>query len=341
MSVDLSEFDPDASCTADDGWFGLPHTLADARVAIVSVPWEVTTSYRRGTARAPERVLEASHQVDLFDLELGDAWKAGFAGVPVHPDIAPLDAAGCADALPVIEAGGAGEDPVLQASLERVNAAGARLNALVGQQTAEVFDRGAIPALLGGDHSVPFGAIREAARRFPGLGVLHLDAHLDLRVAYQGFTWSHASIMGNVLAHGGLTGPLVTFGVRDFGRAEHRWAQEDPRIHAFPWAQLGAELVRGTSWDQLARPMIDALPEHVWMSFDIDGLDPALCPNTGTPVPGGLSWDHLMHVLRLLRESGRTVVGFDLVEVGDSEWDAIIGARLLYQMGCTAILSQR
>ncbi|MCB9673762.1 MAG: agmatinase family protein [Alphaproteobacteria bacterium] len=338
--MNLEGYDPDASCTADDGLFGLPHGPDAAKVVVIPVPWEATTSYRRGTAAAPGALVEASHQVDLFDLELGDAWRDGFAMREVRPELAGLNDEACAAALPVIEAGGAG-DGELAALAERVNALSESMNAIVREETAAVFDRGGIPAIYGGDHSVPFGAIREAVRRYPDLGVLHVDAHLDLRVAYQGFQWSHASIMGNVLDRAGLRGALVQVGVRDFGRAEWQRAQDDPRVMAYPWPVLGSALAGGRSWDSLARPMIDLLPEQVWISFDIDGLDPALCPATGTPVPGGLSWDHTMALLRMLRESGRTVVGFDLVEVGDAEWDAIIGARLLYRMGGTAILSQR
>lgn len=335
--MQLHDFDPDGAAGDDSGLFGLPHTPEQAAVTVIPVPWEVTTSYRRGTVRAPRLVFEASHQVDLFDPEMPDAWREGIAMESIDPQVALWNDAGCADALPVIAAGGADGDPELEARIARVDALTAQLDTWLEARVDAVFARGGIPAVLGGDHSVPFAAIRAAIRREPELGVLHLDAHADLRVAYHGFTGSHASIMHRVITEGGLTGPLVQVGIRDFARAEWARIQEDPRLRAFPWSGISGALLRGVSFEAIARPMIEALPRNVWVSVDIDGLDPAFCPGTGTPVPGGLSWDQAVHLLYLLRESGRRIVGFDLVEVGDTEWDAIVGARMLYQLACTAI----
>lgn len=203
------DFDPDGAAGADSGLFGLPCTPEQARVVVVPVPWEVTTSYRRGTVGAPERVLEASHQVDLFDPSFPDAWRAGIAMEDVDPRIAALNDAACVDALPVIDAGGPGDDPEMHERVRRVDAASHELDVWLTGRISAIFDRGSIPAVLGGDHSVPFGAIREAIRRHPGLGVLHVDAHLDLRVDYLGFRGSHASIMHRVLTEGGLTAALA------------------------------------------------------------------------------------------------------------------------------------
>lgn len=336
----IDDFDPDGAAAGDSGLFGLPHGVERAAVVVVPVPWEVTTSYRRGTAAAPARVLVASHQVDLFDPEMPDAWRAGIAMDPIDAAILDANDRACALALPVIDAGGPGDDPEMLGRVAEVDAASAALDAWLGARIGAIFDRGAIPAVLGGDHSVPFAAMREAIRRFPGLGVLHLDAHADLRVAYLGFHGSHASILHRVLDEGGLQGPLVQVAIRDVARAEWDRARTDARIHPYPWAEIARGLLSGASFDALARPMIEALPRDVWITVDIDGLDPAFCPSTGTPVPGGLSWDQTVHLLRLLRESGRRVVGFDLVEVGDAEWDAIVGARLLYQLACTAITTR-
>jgi agmatinase len=168
------------------------------------------------------------------------------------------------------------------------------------------------------------------------MGVLHVDAHADLRVAYEGFTRSHASIMHNVLADLPEVAKLVQVGLRDLSEEEHERTRTDRRVAAFFDADLAREKLEGMSFARLVDPIVEALPRQVYVSFDVDGLDPALCPSTGTPVPGGLSFHEASYLLRRVVESGRTIVGFDLDEVapgaeGD-EWPANVGARLLYKL---------
>jgi agmatinase len=321
-------FDPDAPSDAES-LFGLPHTPDEAHFVVVPVPWEVTTSYHRGTANGPARVLAGSWQVDLFLPRAPDLWRRGIALEPADPRIGDLQASVVDDALAVIEGD---PDP---ARLQRVNDASKAVDDIVYARIAALFRDGKVPVVLGGDHSVSFGAIRAVVEHEPRVGILHIDAHADLRVAYQGFERSHASIMYNALAHTGLE-RLVQVGLRDFGRAEWEVIQSDSRIRAHTWRDLARSLSDGVSWSALAHRIISDLPATVWISFDIDGLDPVLCPSTGTPVPGGLGWDQAMRLLEMLRESGRTVIGFDLVEVGDGTLDGNVGARLLYQLCATA-----
>jgi agmatinase len=198
--------------------------------------------------------------------------------------------------------------------------------------------------LVGGDHSTPFGAIEAVADRHPGLGVLHVDAHADLRVAYEGFEWSHASIMYNVVAKLPDVARLVQVGIRDLCEAEYDVIKGSKRrvITHFD-AELATRRLAGESWAGQCERIVDALPGEVYVSFDIDGLDPALCPNTGTPVPGGLSFAEANYLIGALVRSGRRIVGFDLNEVApgpDSEWDANVGMRLLYKMIGWALRSQ-
>lgn len=335
---DLDHFDPDAPGSRHPGLFGLPHTLEEALVHVVPVPWEATTSYGRGTARAPGRVLEASRQVDLFDPQTGDPWRRGIAMLPVDPEVQAWNEAACADALPIVAAGGADTDE-LRAGLERVNAHSERLNAWVYERTREVFARRSIPGVLGGDHSVSFGAIKAAVERHPGLGILHVDAHADLREAYEGFTWSHASIFYNVHERIPGLGPVVQVGIRDFGRAEAARAEQWGDVTMYTDQELAWELASGEPWTRIAARIVRQLPRKVWVSFDIDGLDPSLCPATGTPVPGGLQWRDALLLLQILAEE-HEIVGFDLVEVGDAEWDANVGARLLYKLAGWAIATR-
>jgi agmatinase len=334
----MTSFDPDAPARPG-ALFGLPHTPADAALVVVPVPFEATASYGRGTSGAPEAVLAASAQVDLTDLETGEPWRAGMAMEAIDPQLLDWNDEASALALDVIEAGGA-VDPESTEKAARVNAIGARLNTWVYAHTRALLDAGKIPAILGGDHSVPFGAIQAAAETYPGLGVLHIDAHADLRAAYEGFTWSHASIFHNVKTRLPAVGPLVQVGIRDVGAAELAFARERDDVWMFTDPELAWELAGDEPWLRICARIVRPLPRDVWVSFDIDGLEPSLCPGTGTPVPGGLRWRDALLLLRVLSENGHRIVGFDLCEVGAGEWDANVGARLLYKLAGWAIQSR-
>jgi agmatinase len=341
-----ASFDPGAPALGG-GIYGLPHTPDEARVILIPVPWEPTTSYARGTARGPAAILRASRQVDLFDVETGRPYERGIALLDVDPEIAAWNAEASAAAEKVIAAGGAiSGDPDLAARVGRVNDLSAQLNDRVEAVARAWIDRGKIVGVIGGDHASPFGSIAAHADRFPGLGVLHLDANADLRDAYEGFTFSHASIMHNVASRLPGVSRLVQVGIRDLSEAESELIQgSGGRITALFDADLGRAELEGEPFAKLARAAVARLPGHVYLSFDIDGLDPALCPHTGTPVPGGLSFRQAAALLAYVEESGRVIVGFDLCEVapgpdGD-EWDANVGARLLYKMIGFALLSQR
>jgi agmatinase len=338
-------FDPGAAA-GYDGIFGLPHTVDDARVVVIPVPWDATTSYRPGTSKGPDAILAASRQVDLFDTETGRPYEAGIAMLPASAEVSAWNDEARRLAEPILAKGGAGNDPALQRNLDRVNTLGGKLNEWVRTRTGEVLAKGRMPVVLGGDHSTPFGAFQAYADRYPGLGILHFDAHFDLRDAYEGFRWSHASIMFNALEQIPGIARIVHVGVRDFSEAEHELSKSSgARSVPFTDAALKNRLDAGETWQALAEEIAGRLPPKVFVSFDIDGLDPALCPGTGTPVPGGLSFHHATAVLAACVRRGRTIVGCDLNEVaprdGDGEWNANVGARMLYKLIGFALVSQR
>lgn len=340
-----ASFDPGAAA-AFDGIYGLPHTPADARVVVIPVPWDATTSYRPGTSDAPAAILEASRQVDLFDAETGRPYEAGIAMLPVSEDLLAWNTQSRLLAEPVIENGGPGADPELHRRLGLVNAAGVKVNEWVRARTAEILAQDKTAVVLGGDHSTPFGAFQAYAERHPGLGILHFDAHFDLRDAYEGFAWSHASIMFNALEHIPGIARIVHVGIRDFSEAEFEMSRASGgRSVAYLEASLKDRLESGETWKAIADEIVSRLPPKVFVSFDIDGLDPTLCPGTGTPVPGGLSFHQATAVLAACVRRGRRIVGCDLNEVapreGDGEWNANVGARLLYKMIGYALLSQK
>lgn len=341
-----ADHDPDAAPPADAGLFGLPTTPDEARLVIVPVPWDATTSYRPGTSRGPAAIKTASHQLDLYDPDLGEPWRAGIAMLEIPEEVARWNALARVDAEKIIEVGGRiGDDPALRAALARVNEAGARLNRHVYEQVDRYLRAGKLVGVLGGDHSVPFGAIARMAESYDGFAVLHVDAHSDLREAYEGFEWSHASIMFNVVRKIPQVSRLVQVGIRDFAKGEVDFVAANPgRVSVHYDAKLAERCFSGESWKQICDSIVAELPQQVYVSFDIDGLDPKLCPSTGTPVPGGLSFQQAMYLVRRLGESGRTIIGFDLNEVvpgenGD-EWDANVGARVLYKLCGWALHTQ-
>lgn len=331
-------FDPNAAAVPDSGVYGLPHSREEAAVVLVPVPWDATTSYRPGTADGPRAILEASRQVDLFDLDTGRPYEAGIHMLEESEEIRAWNTAARAAAVPVIEAGGRIQgDAVLEAALRSVNEAGGRLNDRVFELCDGVLAEGKILGLVGGDHSTPYGAIAAVAKRHPGVGILHFDAHADLREAYEGFRWSHASIMWNVLH--GIEGVarIVQVGIRDFCEAEHDIIRDsEGRVLTHFMNDLEAARFRGEAWADRCTAIVDALPDEVYISFDIDGLDPLFCPNTGTPVPGGLGFHEAVFLMATVARSGRTIVAFDLNEVAPDpaggDWDGNVGARLLYRM---------
>jgi len=343
----ISIFDPNSAASKDSGVFGLPFRLSESALVYLPVPWEVTTSYGGGTSLGPRAILDASRQVDLFDSEILKPYEAGLYFLRESREVLHWNRAGKEKAQSVIEKGGDLQSyPELEFPIKEVNTLGELLNDWVRKETIELFKANKIPAIVGGDHSVPFGAIQAAGQYFPQFGILHIDAHSDTRKAYEGFTWSHASIMFNVLQHVPQVSKLIQVGIRDFCEEEIEFNKnQGPRVKTFYDNQLKEKIYEGLQWKQLCEEIIKDLPPCVWISFDIDGLDPSLCPHTGTPVPGGLDFSQICYLLKALGLSKRKIIGFDLNEVAPdpekrSEWDANVGARLLYKLTAWTLFSQ-
>ncbi|MFH2201896.1 MAG: agmatinase family protein [Elusimicrobiota bacterium] len=340
-------FDPNSAAAGDSGIFGLHNAEPDSAVVYLPVPWEATTSYGGGTAGAPSAILKASRQVDLYDGDVLRPYEAGLCLLDESADVRGWNREARADAEKIIAVGGDRKDSKsLGDALERVNAAGERLNEFVRIECLRRMEAGKIVGVIGGDHAVPFGALQAAAQIHGEYGVLHFDAHHDLRAAYEGFTWSHASIMRNALDQIRHIETLVQVGIRDYCEEELDYctAQVD-RVRAYYDRMVSRRLFGGESWSNIAREIVEHLPEKVWVSLDIDGLDPRFCPHTGTPVPGGLDFNQTNFLLGEVARSGRHIIGFDLCEVapapdGKNEWDANVGARLLYKLSGWALASQ-
>ena len=341
-----AELDPNATGSSKLGLFGIPTKREDAAIILIPVPWEVTTSYGSGTSRGPEAILQASAQVDLFDRQTGRAYERGYHLLPIPEQWQSLNDQLKPKAMKIREE--LEEKGELSAAnqkvLQEINDACAKMSDWVYQTAKQIMSEGKIPAVIGGDHSSPEGLIR-AVCEDNEVGVLHVDAHADLRVAYQGFTRSHASIMHNVLNGPSKPAKLVQVAIRDFCEEEFHTITDSDRIITIFDLDLKTQLFEGQRWADICDEIINHLPEQVYLSIDIDGLSPEFCPNTGTPVPGGLSFDQLTFLISRLVVAKRKIVGFDLNEVapaldGGSEWDANVGARLLYKMCGWTVLSQ-
>lgn len=334
----IAEFDPNQPGLADASIFGLPFTAEESEIIIIPVPWEVTVSYGAGASAGPQAILDASFQVDLFHQEYPELWKLGIyiVDAPAYwQENSELLKAKAQAIISVLEDGGdLADHPALQQDLNDINLACENLNKEVKEQVIYWTKKGKKVALLGGDHSVPLGYYQALGESHAEFGILHLDAHMDLRIAYEGFTYSHASIMYNASQLPQVT-KIVQVGLRDFCEQEVAVAKEaGDRIKVFTDLDLKAAGFRGKTWEEQCNEIIASLPAKVSISFDIDSLYQWYCPNTGTPVPGGLSFEQVTYLLTALANSDKEIIGFDLVEVspGTDDWDGNVGARLLFHL---------
>jgi len=332
----MLDFDPNSAPGEDTGIFGLPHEEKDSALILIPVPWEATTSYGGGTSKGPAAILEASGQVDLFDGDVHRPYEPGIFMRAESKEVRAWNKTAKAAAQKVIKLGGRIEGNIpAQKALKTANELGGKMNDWVYRETKSVLDAGKIAGIVGGDHSVPYGAFKAAAEKHGEFGLLHFDAHSDTRIAYEGFTWSHASIMYNAMKDIPKISRIVQVGIRDFCEQEHDYTRElGARAKVFYDRDLAKRRFAGEPWTKTCEEIVAALPKQVWITFDIDGLDPVLCPHTGTPVPGGLQFAEALHLIALVAKSGRKIIGFDLNEVspGEDEYDANVGMRLLYKL---------
>ncbi|MGY6648072.1 agmatinase family protein [Wenyingzhuangia sp. IMCC45574] len=331
--MDNNSFNPSGVGLNNGHFIGLPFSKEEANVVVVSVPWDVTVSYNDGTSNGPQNVLEASTQLDLAVYGIKEAWKLGIYLQPSDAILLEQNKnlrAKSEAYIAFLEHGGSvANNAAMQSVLNEVNSACQELKEYVYTQSKALLTLGKIPAVLGGEHSCPLGLLQALKEKYGDFGVLQVDAHMDLRTAYEGFTYSHASIFNNAINKRFIS-KLVQVGIRDYCDEEVAFAKEH-EVSVFYDHQLKSEQFVGTTWKNQCDTILENLPELVYISFDIDGLVPSLCPETGTPVPGGLEFTQAMYLIEQVAKSGRKIIGFDLCEVGGSQaWDGNVGARVLY-----------
>src|SRR3954453_14946320 len=226
---DLSYFDPNQAGNPNNNIFGLPFSEEDAKVVLLPIPWEVTVSFGAGTSRAADQIFKASLQVDLFDPEIKDGWKSGFYMKPMDRKVLLKSDYLRKEAELYIDYISKGDDVLANKfmckSLKEINEGSIYLNEWVYGQTKALLEKGKLVGLIGGDHSTPLGFFKAIAEKEGDFGILQIDAHCDLRKGYEGFTYSHASIMYNALGEIPQLQRLVQVGVRDICEEEWNYIQ--------------------------------------------------------------------------------------------------------------------
>ena len=262
-----------------------------ARVVIVPVPYDGTTSYRTGARYGPAAIIRASWHLEDYELELDR--DVSQVGIHTAPAIAP-------------DAGGP-EQVVEQ----------------VRRTVLGWAERGKLVAVLGGEHTVAIGAVKALGETHPDLSVLYLDAHADLQDRYMGTRWGHASVARRI----GEMCPVVEVGVRSMSLEESNFIREsDLSVHLWPHAER--------SLQALAEGILESLTPIVYVSVDLDVLDPSIMAAVGTPEPGGMSWAEVTGLLAAIAKQ-RRIVGFDLTELSPGEGPeacAFAAAKLAYKI---------
>jgi len=346
MSIEdkLKKFDPSGVANTSNNIFGLPFSPAESRLVFIPLPWDVTVSNQSGAANGPRNILECSYQTDLYDPLVPGAWKQGMAMEDIDPSVLTQNRHYRPQAeriISLLESGGnVQESDEFQAMLNRINQACEHMAIELEMKCLQYLENGQIPFVVGGDHSTSLGLIRALARNHD-FGILQIDAHADMRNAYQGFIHSHASVMYNALHTEGVE-KIVQAGIRELCPEEIQLiSYRHKQVQTFFDHDLHQRLFEGENWAEICHDIIGRLPDNIYVSLDVDGLDPSLCPGTGTPVPGGLTYNQVLFLLAVAFNSGKRIIGADLVETGAGPLDGVVSSRLLFRMAGMMIKSNQ
>lgn len=335
----ISKFNPNDSGSLHHGIFGLPFNVEESKVILVPVPWEATVSYGEGTAGGPKAILDASQQIDLYDPTNPNGWKEGIAMQDIPASIFYNSKQVRGKVTKYLD--GYIDKKINQKLQVEINTDCQNLNTYVKEITEKLLDEDKIVGVVGGEHSVPLGYLEALSKKYKDFGILHIDAHSDLRDAYEGLEFSHASIFFNALKIKNIS-KLVQIGIRDFCEQENELVKKEKgRVVVFTDYEIRKSIFEGSNWSKICDNIIKKLPKNVYVSFDIDGLLPYLCSGTGTPVPGGFSTEEVVYLLEKIVSSGKKIIGFDLCEVapGADQWNGNVGARILYKLCLLALKS--
>ncbi|MCL5037879.1 MAG: agmatinase [Chloroflexi bacterium] len=272
-----------------DNFCGLPAEFSNyenSRIVILPVPFDETTSWVKGSDKAPRAIIDASKQLEMYDMETGtEVYRRGiFTSKPVA----------ASDSLKMIDG--------------------------VYGEVKKYLKDGKFVVTTGGEHSICIGAIKAHYEKFPGMCVLQLDAHTDMRDSYEDSRYSHASAMSRVAE---IVPDIVRVGIRSMDVTELEKLDEDNIFYAL-------DIMKFDGWmDQV----VEKLQKDVYITIDVDVFDPGIMPSTGTPEPGGLGWYQVTDLLTIISKK-RNIVGFDVVELcpGENKAPDFLAAKLIYQL---------
>lgn len=334
------------SSVGDGGcYFGDVTAPESADVVVVSAPWSVTSDYGRGATYTPDAVIDVSLGKELYDATSGLTVEGRIATAEIDYNIQELSEQLGREAERIMRIVGDDEGAVSEyvaRKVANVNEGFAEMHKSIYKQVRHWVESGKRIALIGGDHSVAFGAVKALAEYNDDLGVLFIDAHADFGGG-EPFNYSHRTIARDIIESIPSVSKLVQVGVRDIDRAEVEAIRANEKVELFFAEKLAARRFEGVCWGDLCREAVEKLPNKVYISLDIDALKIEFCNNTCMPTPGGMTFDEVVYLVNCVIESGREIVGFDISEVVtslNSRMDAIVAARLLAKLS-VAMLRKR
>ncbi len=320
--------------------FGLPVSFEESALILLGVPWDLTCSFRTGTAEAPTKIFDLSFQIDLYNKDFPDVWKKGifFEDSLMH-NISRINR----EYKPLVEKYRQklykGEKSLSLAA--QINSSIFAVFEEIQSKIKTILSGKKCLGVLGGEHGITYNPVKMLGEIYSGFSVIQIDAHADLRESYEGLEFSHASVMYNILRDVPAVKRIVNLGVRDYSHCEAERIRNDERIYAPDFFAVRERQFQGTSWEKITEEFIAEIPtEKIYITLDMDGLDVPYCTGTGTPVPGGLSFAETKFFLKKLVEAKKQIIGFDLVEVAgsdDNELNYINATHLLYYLSLLAL----
>ena len=320
--------------------YGIDSNEKEASVILMPVPWEATVSPPSGTVSTPEHILKSSYNFNTFDKEYPEVYE----NISIAMSSIPNEWAMLSDQLQGIVTGyinsleSATNKRVYSTNsktIEQINQYCKDLKEYVRNGALSYLKDDKIVGIIGGDHSSCLGLIEALTSKYKEFGILQIDAQADLIDAHHGFEYSHRSVMNNVLKIHQIT-KIVQIGLRDYTAEEFdKITNSKDRIIPFFDKDLKKQKLEGAIWKDICKKIIDKLPDVVYISFDIDGLDAKLCPGTAFPIPGGLEYDEVFYLFEAIVKAKKTIIGFDLCEVATGEhieWDISVANKIIYQL---------
>ena len=321
-------------------------SFESADLILIPVPWSPTVSYKGGTEKGPELIRQASHQLDFFKPLFSCSYNQKIHFLPQEPYIETLNRQ-AQEWVRQLRKNQFQKESKDSALFKKLNQSSQKLRDWIYETALQVLNKGKIPALVGGEHSISEGLLALIGERNQGdYGILHLDAHADLRDSYEGFERSHASVMNNVLKLKPAPKKLIQVAVRDFCEEEQKIIQSDKKIECYLDEWLCEQQFQGKTWASLCKTILSKLPKQIYISLDVDVLSWEYAPGTGTPVPGGLSFNQVLYLLSEVKRQNKKLLAFDVVESSPgetdnefSEWNGNVSARLIYHLSGLALNS--